>query len=141
MQQALDFGGAGLGVLAADAFPGNVTRQLVQLQRQSQALLTGHTTVTLDLFFQCHCRSHDFPIAQFASDYNYNAAPVADLITSTEKCGQNAVWSTRRSHCAVACVQGSIHRLRAFERAAAGPLDTAALRWEWRDAPRQSFPQ
>ena len=61
MKHALDFGGAGLGVLAADAFPGNVTRQLVQLQRQSQALLTGHTTVTLDLFFQCHCRIATVP--------------------------------------------------------------------------------
>jgi hypothetical protein len=62
MKQALDFSGAGLGVLAANAFPGNVARQLVQLQRQSQALFTRHTTVTLDLFFQCHSRSHDFPL-------------------------------------------------------------------------------
>jgi hypothetical protein len=73
MKQALDFGGAGLGVLAANAFPGNVARQLVQLQRQSQALFTRHTTVTLDLFFRCDSRSHDFPIAQFGTHYNYDA--------------------------------------------------------------------
>src|SRR6185503_18221897 len=73
MKQALDLGWTGLGVLAADALPGNVARQLVQLQSQSQALFTGHATVPLDLFFECHRRSHHPPIAQFTTYYNCDA--------------------------------------------------------------------
>src|SRR6267154_235178 len=37
---------------------------------------------------------------------------------------RGSVRSTSRSDCAVACIQGSIHRLRAFRLPAAGPSDT-----------------
>src|SRR6266511_1198111 len=56
------------------------------------------------------------------------------LITTTEKCEQmdrGCVRSASRSGSAGgACVLGSFHNAWAFGRAAAGPSDTAAVRWQ-----------
>jgi len=43
---------------------------------------------------------------------------------------RGCVRSTSRSGSSEACVLGAFHRLCAFERAAAGPSDTAAVRWQ-----------
>ena len=45
---------------------------------------------------------------------------------------RGCVRSTSRSGSSEACVLGAFHRLCAFERAAAGPSDTAAVRWKMR---------
>jgi hypothetical protein len=77
MQQALNFGGISLGILPANAFTGDFAGQFMQPQRNGQALLASHATVSLDLFVQCHCRIHGLLINQFLA--SYNSTPVNAL--------------------------------------------------------------
>lgn len=39
-------------MLTANTFAGNITREFVQFQRHSQALLTGHLTIPGNLLLQ-----------------------------------------------------------------------------------------
>src|SRR2546423_13448978 len=57
-QQALDFNRICLRMLPADSFPRDLAGKFMQLQSQGQSLLAGHSTIELDLRFQCPCRSH-----------------------------------------------------------------------------------
>ena len=61
----------------------------------------------------------------------------AHPITATEELGKTergCVRNTSRSGSSEACVLGSFHRLCAFERAAVGPSDKAAVLWQCRPA-------
>ena len=57
-KQALDLGGVGLRILPANAFAGDFAGHFVQIERDGQALLARHATVSLDLFVQCAAGIH-----------------------------------------------------------------------------------
>lgn len=57
-EQAFDFDNIGFGMLATDAFAGDVARHLVQIQRHREPLFAGHLAIAFDLFVQCRGRSH-----------------------------------------------------------------------------------
>ena len=76
MQEAFDFIGICFGMLPTDSFPGDFAGHLMQFQCDSKPLLTGHAAVSLDLFFQCGGRIHDFSISQFMASHNFKSASV-----------------------------------------------------------------
>lgn len=57
-QQAIYLGLIGIRILPADTFTCYVAGQLVQLQRNTKALLARHAPITLNLLGQCAVRSH-----------------------------------------------------------------------------------
>jgi hypothetical protein len=70
VEEFLDFRRGGLGMLAADAFAGDVAGQLVQVQGDGETLFAGHGAVTFDLRDECLLRVHGVTVAEGCGRFN-----------------------------------------------------------------------
>ena len=70
MEEFLDFRRGGLGMLAADAFTGDVAGQFMQLQRDGETLFAGHGSITFDLCGECLLRIHAVTAAEWWGRFN-----------------------------------------------------------------------
>lgn len=74
MQQEFDFSSVGFRMLSANAFTRDFARQLVQLQRDGQALLSSHCAVALDLFCRCGGGVHEISIRRRSGSHNIQSS-------------------------------------------------------------------
>ena len=70
-KQTFDFNGIRIRVLSSNAFAGDFARQFMQFQSDREPLLACHATIAFDLFCQCRCCVHAFPIRQFTAPHNF----------------------------------------------------------------------
>ena len=70
VEEFFDFGLGGLGMLAADAFAGDVAGQLVEVQGDGETLFAGHGAVAFDLGGECLLRVHGVTVAEWWGRFN-----------------------------------------------------------------------
>jgi hypothetical protein len=70
VEEFFDFHRGGVGMLAADAFAGDVAGQFMQVQRDGEALFAGHRAVTFDLGDECLLRIHGVTVAEWRGCIN-----------------------------------------------------------------------